>query len=227
MKNNQKNILLSLSLAAAFAIAFSVPQAQALEINANVNTGINASSNASSNTEAKAGIVVGKNATSTKSTTSTSSASVNLTASGLAKKISSLTRLTETEKSVLTANLRADEKMRLLGPEISILSTIERVGNVVDSLQNLYVKLQTRVNATSTATTSAAAYLADMNSKLANASAQITAAQNIALTLKPDQGNNSIHQANLAALRDARSRVKAAIKDINDARRDAALVWPR
>ncbi len=189
-------------------------QASALELNGsvNMNTSVNAGGSSAS-----AG--VSTNATAT--TNASSSAAAKPTMSQLQQKIGTLSKLTDTERSVLSANLKVDSNLRLLGPEISILATIERVDDVIDSFKDLYSKLQDRVSSTSTVE---ASYMADMNTKLIDAKAQVTASQNLALTLKPDQGNKTLMQKNLATLKDARDKVKTAIKDINDARRDAALI---
>lgn len=163
----------------------------------------------------------------------TTTAGARLTASGIQMRIDSLSSLTETERSVLSANLKSDADMRLLGPEIAILATIEKAGDAVSSMQGLISELRDRagVSAMPTASTSIASgsgsdiqtYLSDMDTKLARAKMQMAAAQNLALALKPDQGNKTLQQTNLATLKEARAKVKEAIKDIAEARKDAAI----
>lgn len=161
------------------------------------------------------------------SATSTPSAAAPLSTDQLVQKAQSLRSLSDNERSVLVSDIRADAQMRLVGPEVSILSAVDHVRDAVDLFQPVYMKLQARIiaeastTATSTSTSAMRSSLADMDAKLTDASSQGTAAQTEALALKPDQGNRTLLQTNKASLRDARSKAKAAIQDLIAARKDA------
>ena len=167
-------------------------------------------------------------AVSTSSTASTTSDNV------LVQRLNSLRTLTETEKTVLAANLRVDTSARLMGPEIAILIAGDRVYGIVDEFQPLYSKLQARVNQASTTGASTATStgvhadwtttLSEIDAKLTDARAQAGKAHDEVIALKPDQGDRATQQINLAALKDARKKILTAAQDLLTARQDAGKI---
>lgn len=141
-------------------------------------------------------------------------------------RIQGFTRLSELERSALILNLKADAKFRLLGPEVAILATIERVDKIEAMFRLLAAKLEAKIDqyATTTNRVELRSLLSDMNSNLAAATVQINAAQTLALGIKADNGSEAIMKANLALLKDARIKTRAAVALIKDARKDAHLI---
>lgn len=134
-----------------------------------------------------------------------------------------------------TTALRADARsitgsyriFALILPQAAIIASADRVMTIVDAMNALGAKLQARI-ASSTgagfnAGTTAAAY-ADFTAKVAAAQTQAQAAANEVAALKPDMGSQTQFQANLAALKDARSKLQAAQKDLVAARKDAGAI---
>ncbi len=111
----------------------------------------------------------------------------------------------------------------LVMPQASLLSAIERIHNLIGSLQTMQGKIQARLsgNATLSSDASISASLSDMTAKLSDATSLTAAAQAEIVGLKPDQGNATVRVSNTAALKDARAKVKAAHDDLKAARKDA------
>jgi hypothetical protein len=134
-----------------------------------------------------------------------------------------------------TSSLRADIKSitleyriyLLVIPQVQIQVAADRVMTIADILATLAGKLQTRITAAQSAGKNvggAVAALADMNAKIADANVQVQAAVNETIGLKPDNGDKTIMQANTAALKDARTKIRAANQDLITARKDAGVV---
>ncbi|MBU6426893.1 hypothetical protein KGQ27_01495 [Patescibacteria group bacterium] len=133
-----------------------------------------------------------------------------------------------------TTSLRADLQTiapdyriyMLIMPQVSILSAADRVNTLVNSLQIIQGKIQSRVSADAglSGNTTIAANLSDMLARLSDASTQAAAAQTEVAALTPDQGNTTITQSNTSALKDARSKIQAAIKDLQAVRKDVQTI---
>ena len=163
------------------------------------------------------------------STTASTTAVMNT--NGLIQRLNTLRTLTETEKSVIAANLRVDSNARLMAPEISILAAADRIYGIVDKFQPLYSKLQARVDqASTTATTTGSGHvdwtatLSDIDAKLTDARALAGKAHDEVIALRPDQGDRAVQQTNLAALKDARKKITTAVQDLLTARQDAMKI---
>jgi hypothetical protein len=94
-------------------------------------------------------------------------------------------------------------------------------------MQTLAGKLQTRISAAQSAgnnVTVAQAALTDMNAKLTDANTQAQAAITEVSGLKPDNGDQTVMQSNTAALKDARTKIQTAQKDLVAARKDAGII---
>ncbi len=85
-------------------------------------------------------------------------------------------------------------------------------------------KLQARITATTGDTSALSASLSDMNAKTGDASVQANAAISEVATLTPDNGDQSVAASNEAALKDARAKIEAGMKDLQAARQDAGMI---
>ncbi|MBI3572005.1 hypothetical protein HY091_00500 [Candidatus Kaiserbacteria bacterium] len=111
----------------------------------------------------------------------------------------------------------------LVEPQINVLAAADRAGSIVDMLTAMSAKLASRV-ATSTNAATLQPLLDDLNAKIADAKTQAQAAVSETATLKPDQGDATVMAANLAALKDARMKLKAAQLDLNAAAKDVRQI---
>ena len=134
-----------------------------------------------------------------------------------------------------TSSLKADIQsitkayriFMLIIPQGALDAAADRIMNVGDALSTISGKLQTRISAAQTAghdTSAAVTLLADMNAKIADANTQSSAAVTETSSLKPDNGDQTIMQANVAAMKDARSKLHASQQDLVTARKDAGQI---
>ncbi len=115
----------------------------------------------------------------------------------------------------------------LVMPQASITASADRVKYVADQLSTLSAKLKTRLDALTAGGTDVSAsvtLLADMNAKIASAKVQAQAAIDGIVNLKPDNGDKTVMESNLAALKAAREKVRAAQADLKTAREDARKI---
>jgi len=115
----------------------------------------------------------------------------------------------------------------LIMPQAAIEAAADRVLDVASDLTTFAAKLQARIDAAKTAGADVSAMVTaktDMDAKLADATTQANAAVSEVMNLKPDNGDVDIFRANLASLKDARSKVVAGIHDIGQARNDAGTI---
>ena len=129
-----------------------------------------------------------------------------------------------------TTTLRADIQSTIGGsriyalviPKTNILAAADRVSTIVGMMNTVATKLQTRLtNATSTSdTTTAQSALADFNAKVSDANTQASAAAAEVIPLVPDNGDKTKLASNIATLKDARTKIQAAGKDLIAARED-------
>jgi chromosome segregation ATPase len=129
-----------------------------------------------------------------------------------------------------TSSLKADIKsitgsyriFALVIPQGAIEAAADRVMTIVSDMTTIGAKLQTRVTALGgSASATITSALADFNAKVADANTQAQAAVSEVAGLTPDQGVQAQMQANTSALKDARSKIQAAQKDLVAARNDA------
>jgi hypothetical protein len=132
-----------------------------------------------------------------------------------------------------TTSLKADVQsitgsyriFALIIPQGAIEAAADRVMTIASDMTTIGTKLQTRVTALgSSASGAVTSALADFNAKIADANTQARAAVTEVSGLMPDQGVQAQMQANTAALKDARSKIQAAEKDLVAARSDAATI---
>lgn len=114
----------------------------------------------------------------------------------------------------------------LVLPQTRIAVAADRIVTITTMMAGVGGKLQARIQALpqSTSTAAMAAALTDMAAKMASAQTQAQAAVTATVSLTPDNGDKTKAAANLAALKDARTKLQAAQKDIKAARADIELI---
>lgn len=125
-----------------------------------------------------------------------------------------------------TSSLKADIQsiaktyriFALIIPQGAIEAAADRAMTVASTMQAFAGKLATKITSSTQAT------LNDMNAKIADATAQAQAAIAEVASLKPDNGVKTVMQSNLAAMKDARSKIQAAQQDLVAARKDAGAI---
>ncbi len=137
---------------------------------------------------------------------------------------------TEVDNATSTAGLRgavssianSTRIYALVIPETQIVAAADRVLNVTDSLNTIIAKISSRLASstisTASSTTEIQTVLSTVNAKIADAITQANKAISEITGLKPDLGNKTIAASNKATLKDARTKIVAAQKDLNDVR---------
>lgn len=129
------------------------------------------------------------------------------------------------------AALRADAQLiaksyrifALIIPQSHIMIAADRIVTIADTMTAVGVRLQTAITTAQAAgkdTAVSQAALADMTTKIADAKAAASEAQNIAAPLVPDNGDQAKFKANKDALKQAQSKIKAAHQSLVAARHD-------
>ncbi len=114
----------------------------------------------------------------------------------------------------------------LVEPQVRIIAAADRIKTIVDQLTVIDGKIQSRLATDPTASANAAVQsaLTDITAKLNDASSQAQAAVTEVTSLKPDQGDQTVMQANTSSLKDARSKIATAQKDLVSARKDVQSI---
>ncbi len=115
----------------------------------------------------------------------------------------------------------------LVIPQGRIEVAADKIGTVADTFTAFSAKLQTRISTAQAAgrdVTALNTSLSDMNAKIADANIQSSAAVSEVASLMPDNGNTTIAASNTAALKDARTKIQAALADLKTARQDAGSI---
>jgi hypothetical protein len=134
-----------------------------------------------------------------------------------------------------TSSLKADVQsitktyriFMLVIPQGAIEAAADRVETITGLMAQLATKLQARITAAQSAgvdMSASVSALADMNAKVADANAQAQAAVSEVASLQPDNGVQSVMQANTAAMKDAHTKIQASQQDIVAARQDAGTI---
>jgi len=134
-----------------------------------------------------------------------------------------------------TATLRTDIKSittshrtyALIMPQAAAVAADDRVLAIASQMELLSGKLSARI---STAASTGAdvsvltSTLADYDAKVADAKVQAESAVVAVAALSPDNGDQTVFEANIAALKAARAKVQAAQQDLVAARKDAEAI---
>ena len=106
--------------------------------------------------------------------------------------------------------------------KVNLLIAADRTSTTSDNMNQIYAKLQTRINqaqATGNDVANANLLLADINTKIADANTKISTVQT-ELTALTAQG----YPGNKATLEDARAKIKTAVIDLKAAYKDALQI---
>ena len=111
-------------------------------------------------------------------------------------------------------------------PQLNILAASDRSMTIVAMMATIEGKLQARLSQASGIAnlSTLQANIADMNAKLTDASTQAQNAVTEVSPLVPDQGDKTVMASNTATLKDARSKIQAATKDLTAARKDIQTI---
>jgi len=115
----------------------------------------------------------------------------------------------------------------LLIPQNAILAAVDRIETMVNTANTLGAKIEARINAAQESgrdVSAAETAYADFQTKIADADVQAKAAASEVSSLQPDNGDTTVRDANTAALKDARSKIEAARKDLVGAREDVRAI---
>lgn len=143
------------------------------------------------------------------------------TAASVQAEVASLTALkakiaADTDIETLKADIQSITKsyriFMLIIPQGRITVAADKIHTAAGTLTELGAKLQARIDAAASAGADVApltASLTDMKAQIAKASAQADAAVSAVASLTPDMGDKAKMDANNAALKDARAKLKA------------------
>ncbi len=134
---------------------------------------------------------------------------------------------TATLKTDVQSITKSYRTYMLLMPKIRILAAADRMDTTTDMLGTIVTKLQAAIASAQTVgkdVTAMNASLADMQAKIADAKTQYANAKAAVTTLVPDNGTQSVIDANKAALEKARDMIKAGAADLKAASADAKSI---
>ena len=111
----------------------------------------------------------------------------------------------------------------LITPQVNMATTGDRIAIVIQNLNDLGTRLQTRISKLPEGAdkTSAQKIYSEFTSKINDAGLQQKAGLSESLGLKPDNGNVAKLNTNNNALKNARNKMKTASADLKAARKDA------
>jgi hypothetical protein len=115
----------------------------------------------------------------------------------------------------------------LILPQGTIEAAADRALTIVGIMNDLATKFSVRIQEAQSAgnnVTAAQAALTDFNAKVSDASTRVTTAAGEVASLKPDSGSSIVMASNTAALKDARSKIRATQQDFVTARADAESI---
>lgn len=114
----------------------------------------------------------------------------------------------------------------LVVPRAQILAAANKVNSTADMLAAISQKLRTRISQAPAGAdvSSLQEALSDFDAKISDAKTQAQAAISEISGLAPDNGDKNILKSNTETLKDARSKIQAAHKDLRDARKDAKII---
>ena len=115
----------------------------------------------------------------------------------------------------------------LVIPQGRISAAADREATIINALTGIGLKLQARLQAAQAAgadVTALGAILTEYGKQIADAQTHAQAALSGSVVLTPDNGDKTKMAANEAALKQARTEIEAARKNIIEARKDAELI---
>ena len=115
----------------------------------------------------------------------------------------------------------------LVIPQATVMAAIDRVNTLAAQMSQISDKLGARLAQATTTTprlSAAQTALADLRAKVADAQTQAKNALAAVSGLQPDNGDKTVMQSNITALKGARSMIQAAHKDLETARKDIPTI---
>ena len=133
---------------------------------------------------------------------------------------------TTTLKTDVQSAIGGNRVYALVIPKIDILAATDRITTIVGMMNTVESKITTRLSETPSLSgnVSVQTALTDFNAKISDAGTQAVAATSEISGLVPDNGNKTILASNTATLKDARTKIQAAQKDLIAARQDIATL---
>lgn len=156
--------------------------------------------------------------------------------SAVGAELSTLSALkTKIEGDTDSATLKSDVQsitdsyriFALVLPQVRIVAAADRIATIFTMMGTLGSKLQARIQAAEQAgadVTALNAALGDMSTKLNDAQTQAQAAISVSAPLQPDNGDKTVMASNTAALKEARTDISTAQKDLVAARKDVDTI---
>lgn len=140
----------------------------------------------------------------------------------------------DTDVNVLKTDIQSITKSyrvyALVMPQASIQAAAARIKTIADAMMTLGGKLQVRITEAKTAGKNISdldTLMSDYNAKIADAKVQADGALSLIVNLTPDNGDKAKMQANLQALKDARTKIKAGQEDLRKARQEGDKIVKR
>ncbi|HZS42801.1 MAG TPA: hypothetical protein VFA52_01140 [Candidatus Paceibacterota bacterium] len=130
----------------------------------------------------------------------------------------------KTDIASITASYRI---YALVIPQVEIAVAADRTDTLVDMMNIVAGKFQSRITAATNAgkdTASLNIALSDYQAKIADAKIQANAAASLVVSLSPDNRDKNKAESNKQALQSARAKLKAARIDLKTARDDAETI---
>ncbi|MBI4088334.1 hypothetical protein HY418_03070 [Candidatus Kaiserbacteria bacterium] len=132
-------------------------------------------------------------------------------------------------------SLRADIKsiatsyriFALVVPQTRIIVAADKLQTTAAMMATFADKLQIRISAAQTSgndVTALSQLLSDMSLKITDAQTLAADAISLVADLQPDNGDKAVQESNTAAMREARTKIEAALADLRTARKDAGEI---
>ena len=134
----------------------------------------------------------------------------------------STTTSTTTLKNEMDSITKSYRVFALVEPQANILAAAGRIQYIATSLNSVYAKINTRLASTtysSSVNQSISTAISSFRSKINDANQLASTSIALVGALKPDNGDKTLAASNKAALKDARSKITTAQKDLNDAQK--------
>ncbi|KND49237.1 MAG: hypothetical protein AB203_02475 [Parcubacteria bacterium C7867-008] len=135
---------------------------------------------------------------------------------------------TSTVKDKMNTTNHPFRAAALVLPKAAITAAADRIMTIAGQMEAFSAKIDARITAASTAgtdVTAARAALTDFNAKVADAKVQAQAAITLIATVSADkEADETTFKANVAALKEARTKIDAAQADLKAAREDIGKI---
>lgn len=115
----------------------------------------------------------------------------------------------------------------LVVPQTRIIVAADKIQTTAAMMATFADKLQIRVSAAQTSgndVTTLSRLLSDMSLKITDAQTLAAAAVSLVADLQPDNGDKAVQGSNATAMREARTKIEAALADLKTARKDAGEI---